>query len=92
MATVPIVPGKTEGQVVAKGRAHRLPPALLHPPGGLFPLMSAAFEVDEYRMMSGWPVPVPDCDIQIQCLVSAEGDVLGNRDAPTALTTNAAMR
>jgi len=61
-------------------------------PGGLYPLMSAAFEVDEYRIQNGWPVPVPDLDIRIDCLVSAEGDVLGNRDEPTALVTNADMR
>jgi len=92
MAQVPVVPGKTEVQVTARGKANRIPPALREVPGGLFPLKSAAFEVDEYRIMSGWPVPVPDCDIQIDCLVSAEGDILGNRDAPTALVTDAEMR
>ena len=69
-----------------RARSHR---ELLNVPGGLYPLKSAAFEVDEYRIMAGWPVPVPDCDIRIQCLVSAEGDVLGNRDSPTALITEA---
>jgi hypothetical protein len=92
MAQVPVVPGKTEVQVTARGRANKIPPQLLDVPGGLYPLKSAAFEVDEYRIMSGWPIPVPDCDIQIEVLVSAEGDVLGNRDAPTALTTEAGMR
>lgn len=92
MTLIPLVPGKTEVQLTARGRANKVPPALLEAPGGLYPLKSAAFEVDEYRIMSGWPVPIPDCDIQIQCLVSAEGDVIGNRDSPTALTTNAAMR
>lgn len=92
MAIVSAVPGKTEAELTARARGHRIPPALLDVPGGLYPLKSAAFEVDEYRIMSGWPVPVPDCDIRIECLVSAEGDVLGNRDAPTALVTNADMR
>ena len=92
MASVPIKPGKTEVQLTAHGRANRIPPLLANVPGGLHPLMSAAYEVDEYRIMSGWPVPVPDHDIRIECLVSAEGDKLGNRDAPTALLTNADMR
>lgn len=92
MTQVPITPGKTEVQLLARGRANKIPPRLLEVPGGLYPMKSAAYEVDEYRIMSGWPVPVPDADIRIQCLVSAEGDVLGNRDAPTALTTNADMR
>ena len=92
MAAVPIVPGKTDVQLTGRGRANRIPPLLLEVPGGLYPLMSAAFEVDEYRIMSGWPVPVPSCDIRINCLISAEGDVLGNRDSPTALITAADMR
>jgi hypothetical protein len=87
-----MVPGKTEAQLTARARGQRIPPALLNVPGGLYPLMSAAYEVDEYRIMSGWPVPVPECDIRIDCLVSAEGDLLSNRDAPTALVTTADMR
>ena len=92
MAIVPITPGKTEAQLTARSKMHRIPPALLEVPGGLYPLKSAAFEVDEYRILSGWPVPVPDCDIRIECLVSAEGDLLSNRDSPLALVTNADMR
>jgi hypothetical protein len=92
MAVVLIKPGKTEIQLTARGRANRVPPALLNVPGGLYPLRSAAFEVDEYRIMAGWPVPVPEHDIRIDCLVSAEGDVLGNRDSPTALITDADLR
>lgn len=92
MTQVPLTPGKTEIQLTARNRASRIPPRLLNVPGGLYPMMSAAFEVDEYRIMSGWPVPVPDNDIRIECLVSAEGEVLGNRDSPLALTTNADLR
>ena len=92
MAIISLVPGKTEAQLLARGRGHRIPPALRNVPGGLYPLLSAAYEIDEYRIMSGWPVPVPDCDIRIECLVSAEGDVLGNRDSPLALVTAADMR
>lgn len=92
MATVSVTPGKTEVILTARGRANMIPPELMDVPGGLYPLMSAAFEVDEYRIMSGWPVPVPSCDIRIECMVSAEGDLLSNRDSPTALITNADMR
>jgi hypothetical protein len=92
MAQVPVVPGKTEIQLTARNRANTVLPQLLVVPGGLYPLKSAAFEVDEYRIMSGWPVPVPDCDIQIQCLVSGEGDKLTDRDSPLAITTDAGMR
>jgi hypothetical protein len=92
MATVPVVPGKTAIQLKAIGRGHKTPPQLAEMPGGLFPLKSAAFVVDEYRLLSGWPVPVPDCDVRIECLVSAEGALLGNRDSPLGLITNADMR
>ena len=84
MAQVPMVPGTDRGHSslrAAEATGSRR--SSWSVPGGLYPLMSAAFEVDEYRIMAGWPVPVPDCDIRIECLVSAEGDVLGNRDAPT---------
>jgi hypothetical protein len=92
VATVQIVPGKTDIQVSANGKAVRVPPALLEVPGGLYPLKSAAFEVDEYRIMSGWPVSIPTGDIRIHCQVTGDGTVLGNRMEPTALTTNADMR
>ena len=55
-------------------------------------MRSAAFEVDEYRLMSGWPVVVPSCDIAVPVLVSGAGLALDNRDSPTALTTNADLR
>ena len=92
MAIISMKPGKTAAQLTARGRASRIPPALLEAPGGLYPLHSAAFEVDEYRIMSGWPVPVPDQDIHVDVLVSAEGNILGNRENPTTLVTNADMR
>ena len=92
MTQVPITPGKTEVQLTARGRANKIPPQLLEVPGGLFPLKSAAFEVDEYRIMAGWPVPVPEADIRINCLVSAEGAVLADRDSPLGVITNADMR
>jgi hypothetical protein len=91
MATIAATFGKAEIQITARGRVHRTL-AFQEEPGGLYPLKSAAFQVDEYRMMSGWPVPVPDGDIRIDCLVSAEGDVLANRNAPVSLVTAADMR
>lgn len=87
-----VIPGKTEIQLTARASANRIPPELLEVPGGLYPLHSAAFEVDEYRILSGWPVPVPSGDIRIECLVSASGDVLSDRGVPTSITTGADLR
>lgn len=92
MVQVPIKPGKTEVKLLSRGRAYTIPPILQDVPGGLYPMYSSSFVVDEYRLMGGWPVPVPEGDIRIDCLVSAEGNVLANRDAPTELTTAADMR
>jgi len=92
MAQLPIKMGRTEAKLIARGRAYTIPPALQDVPGGLYPMYSSAFEVDEYRIQKGWPVPVPDGDVRIDCLVSAEGVVLGNRNAPTSLITDATMR
>lgn len=92
MAQIPVVPGRTKVTVTGRSRATWVPPTQLEVPGGLYPLMSAGFEVDEYRILNGWPVPVPDLDIKIDCLVSAEGDLISSRDEPTSLVTNADIR
>lgn len=92
MAVVNMVPGRSEVTLTAQARASRLPPELLNVPGGLYPLHSAAFEVDEYRIMAGWPVPVPSMDIRIDVSVSGDGSLLTDRLGPTALVTGADMR
>jgi hypothetical protein len=92
MVEVPIRMGRTDVTFTARGRPVTIPPILVDVPGGLYPLYSATFEVDEYRIMSGWPVPVPDGDIRVDCIVSAEGVVLPDRISPTSLVTNATMR
>lgn len=92
MPQVPIQMGNANITATLHGKAHKIPPNLLEAPGGLYPLKSAAFEVDEYRIMAGWPVTVPDGDIRVHCMVSGDGGILGNRMEPTAQTTNADMR
>jgi len=92
VAQVPVTPGRTKVTVTGRSRATWVPAQTLEVPGGLYPLMSAAFEVDEYRIKSGWPVPVPDMDIRIECLVSAEGELIMERPEPTGVVTNADMR
>lgn len=69
-----------------------MPRALTTVPGGLYPMMSAAFEIDEYRMMAGWPVPVPTHDIRIEVNANAAGLVLGERESPLAVVTEANLR
>lgn len=60
--------------------------------GGLYPLSLAAYAVDEYRMMSGWPVAIPDQDIQARCDVNAQGEVIAFRDDPGAVNMNSQAR
>lgn len=92
MTTVRLIPGATQTELTARSRVAQLPPSLREIPGGLFPLKTAAFVIDEYRIMSGWPVAVPPCDIRVPVLISAEGIVLDSRDAPTSLVTGADLR
>lgn len=61
-------------------------------PRGLYPLKSSAWEIDEYRIKAGWPISVPSCDIRSLTLASAVGSIVGSRDTPTALLTNAEVR
>lgn len=60
--------------------------------GGLYPLSMAAYEVDPYRMMSGWPVSVPKLDISAVTDVSATGEVIAYREAANAVTMNSIAR
>lgn len=92
MATKQMKPGSTAIVARAITKAGGVPPQIRDLPGGLYPLHSAAFEMDEYRIMAGWPVPVPAYDIRIQTLMSADGTVIADRDSPTSLVTGADFR
>ena len=48
--------------------------------------------MDEYRLMAGWPVEVPPYDIHCISMVSASGEVLSDREEPSAITTGALYR
>ena len=61
-------------------------------PGGLYPMVARAFEMDEYRVMSGWPVAVPKYEIRAETMVSGNGAHFTDRDDPTAITTGAVLR
>lgn len=67
-------------------------PAVTEVPGGLYPLHAAAFQIDEFRIMSGWPVPVPPHEIRTNVLVSCYGEILSTRDAPEQINTGAYIR
>lgn len=92
MALLQMKPGTTEVVAQARTKVGVVAAQLRELPGGLYPLHSAAFEMDEYRIMAGWPVPVPDYDIRISTLMSADGTVIADRDPPTSLLTGASYR
>lgn len=81
-------------EVTAEARTvvHSRSPQAVDAPGGLFPLHSKAFEVDEWRVMNGWPIEVPPYDIRCESLISVTGEVLADRMDPTALRTGALIR
>src|SRR5262245_25688426 len=84
--------GTTGVTLAARAKGRKIPPALLQVPGGLYPMYSAAYEVDEYRLLNGWPTAVPPLDIRIHCLVSADGEKLTVRDSPLGVVTEASYR
>lgn len=61
-------------------------------PGGLYPMKSRAFEIDEYRIMAGWPVAIPKYDIHAPTMVSATGARFAERIPANAINTNATVR
>jgi len=76
----------------ATANARPVPSPLHEAPGGLFPIRFAVHELDEYRMAAGWPVSVPECDIVARTLASADGEVIGYRQRPLDLITDAMVR
>lgn len=85
-------PGSTAITAKAITKAGVIPPQIRDLPGGLYPLHSASFEMDEYRIMAGWPVPVPAYDIRTDTMMTADGTVLADRDSPVSLVTGATFR
>jgi hypothetical protein len=93
MAVIAVKAGYTNVTAGVTARPGVVPPALKEAPGGLYPLKSSAWEIDEYRILSGWPVPVPDYDIHCEVMVSADdGSTLDNRDAAAGIVTGADLR
>ena len=84
--------GKTEVTLNARGRVSTDPPLVYTAPGGLVPLRIATWDIDEYRMMGGWPAPVPVCDIRQETLVSGTGEKITDRPAPIQIRTDATFR
>lgn len=92
MAEQRVFAGDTDISVNVFAKPGKVPPELKNAPGGLYPMKSSAWEIDPYRILSGWPVPIPDYDIHCDVLVSADGSTLDNRDAPNQIVTGADLR
>lgn len=92
MAIVSFTPGRTDISLLATVRVSFEPQPIYEPPGGLYPMRSAAYELNEYRIMAGWPVPVPPYDVHNVGVVSATGERITGREDPLSLTTNAVAR
>lgn len=92
MAVKAIKPAPVEVTLEIQTQLSPQPPQSLEAPGGLYPMIARSFIMDEYRLMSGWPVSVPDFDIHARSMVSASGDVLSDREPPTNISTNALVR
>ena len=92
MAIKKMVPGTVAIDLTMTMKQNEVPQQQVDIPGGLYPMVARAFEVEEYRLFNGWPVPVPRFDINARAMVSASGEVFTDRDDPTAITTGALLR
>lgn len=92
MALLRIKAGKVEIIAESTAKAFALPTELGEVPGGLYPMLSSAWTMDEYRMLNGWPVPIPRYDIRSDTLVTGDGSILSYRETPTSVLTAANYR
>jgi len=67
-------------------------PQVYEAPGGLYPMRAKTFELAEYRMKAGWPVPIPGHDIFSRTMVSGDGAQFSHRDNPATIRTGATTR
>jgi hypothetical protein len=92
MALKEFTPEPVEIIVSGQVRLSVEPPQVNEAPGGLYPLQTKSFEMDEFRIRQGWPVEVPAYDIRCNTLISASGEVIALRDDSTAIETGALIR
>lgn len=92
MAVLAISPSVVEVVMEAQNQVNVQPPVALEAPGGLYPMIARSYVMDEYRVMSGWPVAVPNYDIHARSMISANGLVLSDREPPTNIETDAIVR
>lgn len=85
-------PGRSEILARADFTEFVIPPDVTNQPGGLYPLKLSVYKMDEYRIMAGWPVPVPDYDIRADSLISCTGEVIAFRENPRNIRTGAMVR
>ena len=89
---VEFVPTPVEIELVGQCAMASIAGSIREVPGGLYPLRTAAFEMDEYRFRYGWPVSVPPLDIRSEALFSVTGESFGVRDDITSITPGSAIR
>lgn len=92
MAVRAVRPTAVEMVMEAKNQVRPNAPLTEEAPGGLYPMVARSFTMDEYRLMSGWPVAIPDHDIFAKSMVSCTGRVLTDREPPTNVATGALVR
>lgn len=92
MAVKAILPTPVEMVMEMKNQVHSKVPKAMQAPGGLFPMVTRSFTMDEYRVMSGWPVSIPPYDIHARSMVTCSGQVLSDREPPINIQTGALVR
>ena len=92
MAILNMKPGSVEIEADVTTKLNSMEEPARETPGGLWPIQARSYELDEFRLMAGWPVSIPTYDVRCATLISGDGEILTDRDDTTALTTGAAYR
>lgn len=61
-------------------------------PDNLYPIALAAYSMDEYRLLAGWPTSLPPFDVHAETAISSEGEILSYRENPSHVEINALAR
>lgn len=92
MAQKSMVPGNVDITTAGQAFASTWRTSSDDMPGGLFPMHTINYNVDEWRIKNGWPVAVPSYEIRSSTMLDITGEVLAIREPNTAVQTNALMR
>lgn len=84
--------GSVEVTLTARTLVRKVPQIETEIPGGLVPLVARHYEIDEYRLLMGWPQPIPSFDARTVTEAVVLGEAVTFRPEPESIMTKALHR